>query len=196
MSDNKNLGAYIASVVAQVARENSQATENKLINLIKQHVAGNALKMPNFGNPVYLGGEVVLDPGGTDSIVMKVSASRDLQILSMSISQDGTPADRLDPWQSDVRLRSYRFTSMLKDLEYEQIVDGEIMLGDLFGRDDDESVIDIVKASQDITMEFRNTDPNYSHRVNVSIKCGFWPPILYGLKQITQENLYDLRPEQ
>jgi hypothetical protein len=195
MSDTRNLGAYVASVAAQAIRENSEKLEQRMAQLVAKANGSQYPRSPRFGNPVYLGGEVHLLPGATGSVVMKVSASRDLQILALSISQDGTPADRLDPWQSDVRITSYRFTSMTKDDEYEHIIDGEIMLGDLFGRDDGgEHVIDIIKASQDVSIEFRNTDALSGHRVNVNMKCAFWPPILYGLREVTEANLFDPRP--
>ena len=197
MSD-QNLGRYIAGVVADVTRANNERLEERFEERMSAIASqGGGLqhpRLPQFGNPVYLGGEEIALAGATVDVVIKVSASRDLKVISLSISQDGTPVDRLDPWQSDLRLVHYRFTAMTKDDEYDHVIDGEIMVGDLFGRDDQETDIDVIKASQDVTFTFRNTDPFNAHRVNVSMRCGFWPPILYGLKPVTEKNLFELRP--
>lgn len=191
----ENLGAYVAGVAAEVIRENNGKLEQRMRELISQIDGARLGQMFKFGNPTYLCGEVVVTAGATGDVVMKASNSRDLAILSISVSQDGTPADRLDPWQSDGRITSFRFTSITKDEEWEHITDGEVMLGDLFGRDDTEQIHDVIKASQDVTMTFRNADPFNAHRFNVNMKCAFWPPILYGMKNVDEKNLFDLRPK-
>jgi len=170
-NDKNNLAAYMAGVM------------------------GKIYSRPRFGNPVYMGGDVVLDPGGTGRITLKASASRDLLVQTISCSQDGTPVDRLDPWQMDVFITSILFTSELKDNQMEHVIDGEIPIGDLFGRDTGEQVLDLIKRNEDVTFEFRNADVFMSHRVNVSLRCAFWPPILYGLKTVTDENLFEPRPD-
>lgn len=156
-ANDKNLGAYVASVM------------------------GKILSRPRLGNTVYLGGEAVIPPGGEEIIVIKAATSKDLLLLDISISQDGTPADRLDPWQMDLMVKSVKIFSILKEDEYEAVVDGEVPIGDLFGRDyGGERVVELLTRNQDIAVTIRNRDVFFSHRANVSLRCAFWPPIVKG----------------
>lgn len=161
--ENNNLPAYIATVM------------------------GKILQRPRLGNPVYLGGEAVIPPGGEETITIKASTSKDLLVLTISASQDGTPSDRLDPWQMDLMVKSMQIMSELKTDVYEQIVDGEIPFADLFGRDTGEPVVELLSKNQDITFIIRNRDPFSSHRANISMRCAFWPPTLTGVEPPKEE---------
>lgn len=158
--DKNNLAGYMMSVMSKIATT------------------------PRLGNPVYLGGTIVLDAAGEEDVVVKAKSSRDLAVDKISCSIDGTPSDRLDPWQQDVVLTSLEFSSELNSSKTEHVLDGEIPVGDMFGRDSDQAVVDVITKNEEVTFRFRNLDTINSHRIWVSMRCSFYPPILTGLKPI------------
>jgi hypothetical protein len=150
----------------------------------------------DLGNSMYMGGELILAAGETNTLTIKAKASRDIKIHMISCSIDGTPVDRMDVMQDDIHLVGLEFTSELTDDSNQHVIDGELPVGDVFGRDTREPVVDIVTRNEEIVFQFRNTDPLHGHRVNVSINGSLYPARLSGLSKISKDKEDMLRAEE
>lgn len=167
-----NLAAYLLSTMAKIAE--------KL----------------DMGNLVLMGGQVIIVAGGRDSIVLKTKASRDVKIHHIVCSIDATPVDQLGIMNDDIYLTGLEFTSELTNDVSQHVIDGEIPVGDVFGRDTRVPVVDIVTRNEEITFTFRNDDALHGHRVNISIVGSLYPARLAGLKNTSKDKEDMLRAEE
>ncbi len=171
-SQQGNLAAYMLSTMAKIAE--------KL----------------DIGNTVYLGGQVILAAGASGTVTLKAASSRDIKIQQIMCSIDATPVDQLGAMADDVYLTGFEFTSELTNDVTKHVIDGEIPVGDAFGRDTREVVVDIVTRNEELKFTFRNDDPLNGHRVNVSIKGSLYPARLEGLKHVAKDKEDMLRAEE